>query len=54
MNVVTKAFEQSNPKAVSMAKIYFENRSIDSFAQTGYAFGFVFNEIAKEYGPADK
>ena len=50
MNVVTKAFEQCNPKAVSIAKSHFENRSIDSFAQSGYAFGFVFDELAKEYG----
>jgi tRNA(adenine34) deaminase len=49
MNVVTKAFEKSNPKAVRIAKSYYEKLYFDTCLLKAYAFGNVFNEIANDY-----
>ncbi len=48
MNVVTKAFEKSNPKAVRIAKSYYEKRYFDACLEKACAFGNIFNEIANE------
>lgn len=49
MNIVTNAFEKSNPKAVRMAKSYYEKRYLDAYLGKACAYGDLFDEIAKEY-----
>lgn len=49
MNVVTKAFEKSNPKAVRIAQLYYDKLYFDNCLIKAYAFGNIFNEIANDF-----
>jgi len=48
MNVVTKAFEKGNPKAVLIAKAYYAKRYLDACIGKALEFSSVFNEIENE------